>query len=96
MLLGGFGFLSRLHGLSIDNLVEAEVVLADGRIVIVNEKEHQGGFPVSSAVLREHALMGKIEDLWWGLRGSGPALCIATRYKARAYPVPVVFAGNLI
>ncbi|KAI9441747.1 hypothetical protein H4582DRAFT_2110489 [Lactarius indigo] len=63
MLLGGFGFLSRLHGLSIDNLVEAEVVLADGRIVIVNEKEHQ--------------------DLWWGLRGS-------------AYPVPVVFAGNLI
>ncbi|KAI9465374.1 hypothetical protein BJY52DRAFT_1202468 [Lactarius psammicola] len=76
MLLGGFGFLSRLHGLSIDSLVEAEVVLADGRIVIVNEKEHR--------------------DLWWGLRGSGPALCIATRYKARAFPVPVVFAGNLI
>jgi len=52
------------------------VVLADGQIVIVNEKEH--------------------EDLWWGLRGSGSALCIATRFKARAYPVPVVFAGNLI
>ncbi|KAI0302441.1 hypothetical protein B0F90DRAFT_1714787 [Multifurca ochricompacta] len=66
MMLGGFGFLSRLHGL----------MLADGRIVIVNEKEHP--------------------DLWWGLRGSGPALCIATRYKARAYPVPIVFAGNLI
>ena len=46
MLLGGFGFLSRLHGLSIDNLVEAEVVLADGRIVIVNEKEHEGERPV--------------------------------------------------
>ncbi|KAH9980662.1 hypothetical protein BJV74DRAFT_855752 [Russula compacta] len=76
MLLGGFGFLSRLHGLSVDSLVEAEVVLADGSIIIVNEKEHP--------------------DLWWGLRGSGPALCIATRYKARAYPVPVVFAGNLI
>ncbi|KAI9510334.1 hypothetical protein F5148DRAFT_976931 [Russula earlei] len=76
MLLGGFGFLSRLHGLSIDNLVEAEVVLADGSIVFVNEKEHP--------------------DLWWGLRGCGSAFCIATRYKARAYPVPVVFAGNLI
>ena len=44
MVLGGFGFLSRLHGLSIDNLVEAEVVLADGSIVIVNEKEHPGAF----------------------------------------------------
>ena len=42
MLLGGFGFLSRLHGLSIDNLVEVEMVLADGRIVIVNEHEHPG------------------------------------------------------
>ncbi|KAL0068889.1 hypothetical protein AAF712_004220 [Marasmius tenuissimus] len=42
MLLGGFGFLSRLRGLSIDNLVEAEVVLADGRVVIVNENEHPG------------------------------------------------------
>lgn len=50
MLLGGFGFLSRLHGLSIDNLVEAEVVLADGQIVIVNEKEHEGGLPVQSPV----------------------------------------------
>ena len=50
MLLGGFGFLSRLHGLSIDSLVEAEVVLADGRIVIVNEKEHEGELPVQSPV----------------------------------------------
>ncbi|KAH8980746.1 hypothetical protein EDB86DRAFT_2813435 [Lactarius hatsudake] len=95
MLLGGFGFLSRLHGLSVDNLVEAEVVLADGRIVIVNEKEHQGGLPVPSAVSQACAYEEN-RDLWWGLRGSGPALCIATRYKARAYPVPVVFAGNLI
>ena len=42
MLLGGFGFLSRLHGLSIDALVEVEMVLADGSIVIVNETEHPG------------------------------------------------------
>jgi FAD/FMN-containing dehydrogenase len=42
MILGGFGFLSRLHGLSIDNLVEAEMILADGSIVIVNEDEHPG------------------------------------------------------
>jgi FAD/FMN-containing dehydrogenase len=42
MLLGGFGFLSRLYGLSIDNLVEVEMVLADGRIVIVNNEEYPG------------------------------------------------------
>jgi hypothetical protein len=42
MLLGGFGFLSRLHGLSVDNLVEVEMVLADGRIVVVSENEHSG------------------------------------------------------
>jgi hypothetical protein len=51
MLLGGFGFLSRLHGLSIDNLVEAEVVLADGSIVIVNEKEHPGRLLVTSSAV---------------------------------------------
>ncbi|KIM40408.1 hypothetical protein M413DRAFT_446588, partial [Hebeloma cylindrosporum] len=76
MLLGGFGFLSRLHGLSIDNLVEVEMVLADGRIVIVNENTYP--------------------DLWWAVRGAGPCFGIATRYKAKAFPVPVVFAGNLI
>ena len=42
MMLGGFGFLSRIHGLSIDNLVEVEMVLADGRIVIVSENEYPG------------------------------------------------------
>ncbi|KAF6759991.1 hypothetical protein DFP72DRAFT_805866 [Ephemerocybe angulata] len=76
MLLAGFGFLSRLHGLSIDNLVEVEMVLADGRIVVVNEDDHP--------------------DLWWAVRGAGTTIGIATRYKAKAFPVPVVFAGNLI
>jgi hypothetical protein len=51
MMLGGFGFLSRLHGLSIDNLVEVEMVLADGRIVIVNEDEHPGVFEITMQVV---------------------------------------------
>ncbi|KIM76644.1 hypothetical protein PILCRDRAFT_797325 [Piloderma croceum F 1598] len=68
MLLGGFGF--------VDNLVEVEMVLADGRVVIVNETEYS--------------------DLFWAMRGGGPAFGVVIRYKAKAYPVPVVFAGNLI
>ncbi|TFY56895.1 hypothetical protein EVJ58_g7357 [Rhodofomes roseus] len=76
LLLAGFGFISRMYGLSVDNVVEIEMVLADGRIVIVSEDSDP--------------------DLWWAIRGAGPAFGIATRYKVRAFPVPVVFAGNLI
>ncbi|KAK1224609.1 hypothetical protein PQX77_012504 [Marasmius sp. AFHP31] len=101
MLLGGFGFLSRLRGLSIDNLVEAEVVLADGRVVIVNENEHPGQsnainslscLILTISVAISDALRPIPTDLFWALRGAGPAFGIATRYKVKAYPVPVVFA----
>ena len=37
---GGFGWLSRKHGLTVDNLVSADVVTAAGELVRASESEH--------------------------------------------------------
>ena len=73
MVLGGFGFLSRLHGLSIDNLVEVEMVLADGRIVIVNEDEHSGVFKITTS-----------GDSWFLTQPSGPRSLVGNQ---RCWPM---------
>lgn len=37
---GGFGWISRKYGLSVDNLISAEVVTATGELVVASEKEN--------------------------------------------------------
>lgn len=37
---GGFGWCSRKYGMTLDNLLSADVVLADGSLVHCDEKAH--------------------------------------------------------
>ena len=85
-LLGGFGFLGRKHGLAMDNVVEAEVVLADGRIVWLGTEGHHGDFKDDE----------NPDDLWWAIRGAGSSFGIVTRLRTKAYYLPSVYAGNFI
>ena len=41
---GGIGYLTRAHGLTIDNLLSADVVLADGSVVTANEQSNSDLF----------------------------------------------------
>ncbi|WP_253738177.1 FAD-binding oxidoreductase [Halohasta salina] len=43
-LNGGYGHLSREYGLSVDNLLEVEIVTADGQVRTANEHQHEDLF----------------------------------------------------
>ena len=70
---GGIGYLSRGYGLSLDNLISADVVTADGRILVASERENAdlfwairgggGNFGVCTSL--EYKLH-PIRDVYWG------------------------------
>src|SRR6476661_642066 len=86
---GGTGYLTRQFGLTIDNLLEADVVLADGRFVTASEHYHPDPFwairggggnfgVVTSFLFRAHTV---------GMVYGGPVFWDATDGRAvmRAY-----------
>ena len=73
---GGEGQLGRLFGMTVDNLVSADVVTADGELLVASEERNA--------------------DLFWGLRGCGANLGVATSFEFQLHPVgPTVLSGDL-
>jgi FAD/FMN-containing dehydrogenase len=75
-LSGGMGWLMRRFGMTIDNLLAADVVTADGQLLTAGGREHP--------------------DLFWGLRGGGGNLGVATRLIFRLHPVDTVLGGAIV
>lgn len=70
---GGIGYLSRGHGLSLDNLISADVVTADGKLLVASEAENAdlfwairgGGGNYGVCTSLEYALQ-PVQTVFWG------------------------------
>jgi FAD/FMN-containing dehydrogenase len=96
---GGMGWLTRKFGLSIDNLVSAEVVTADGRVLRAAPDEHPdlfwavrgggGNFGVVTSfefALHEVEPMVQLGLFFWGLDQGPEALRLAREITAAMPP----------
>ena len=103
---GGMGWLTRKYGLSIDNLVSAEVVTADGRVLRASAAEHPdlfwairgggGNFGVVSSFEFElHELDPTVQFamFFWGLDQGREALRLAREITAAMPPDINAVAG---
>ncbi|GHI08158.1 isoquinoline biosynthesis protein [Streptomyces cellostaticus] len=74
---GGFGLLSRLHGLTVDHLYAVEVVT-------VRDRTH-----AEVTVARKDSPERALQDLWWAHTGGGGGnFGVVTRYWFRGLPEP--------
>jgi FAD/FMN-containing dehydrogenase len=73
-LSGGIGWLRRKHGLSADNLVSLEVVVADGRVLTASETENAELF---WALRGGGGSFGVVTELEYRLHQVGPDVAVA-------------------
>lgn len=110
-LTGGYGFVSRLYGLSMDLVTELELVLPPAPSSTTNgsasDSDGSAGQSAEGRIVRlkadyatDPALSDEEkreqEELWWACRGAGTAFGIATNITCKAYNIGLVLAGNVI
>jgi len=74
---GGMGWLTRKHGLSIDNLVSAEIVTADGKIRHASETENEDLF---WAIRGGGGNFGVVSEFEFALHPVGPIVQVALMF----------------
>lgn len=99
---GGSGYLTRKHGLTIDNLLEADVVLADGSFVTASEEEHAdlfwalrgggGNFGIVTSFLFRARPVSTVfaGPVFWGVEDAKAVMTVFSDFQRRA---PRAFGG---
>ena len=84
---GGHGYLTRKYGLTIDNLLEADVVLADGRLVVASADRNEdlfwairgggGNFGVVTSFLYQAHPVSMVTagPMFWDMRQAAEIMC---------------------
>jgi hypothetical protein len=103
---GGHGYLSRAHGLTVDQLIEADVVLANGQLVTANEREHPdlfwalrgggGNFGVvTSFLFRAHPVANVYGGpIFWDLKHAKEVMQFYREFLPKAPPALMPFFGT--
>ena len=99
VLMGGVGRLARRRGLSVQSILELDVVAADGSVhrLKPTAKSKTTSAPTPEDSEDERSLARRSREMWWACRGACPAFGVATRVKLRAFPAagPVAHGRRL-